>query len=156
MCHPDGHCAAHTPGGMIKSRGPFSDSTLRLTSWLLPSSPDQVHTVPLRRGRPSTPLSTTETGRSQPRKGIRPGYGGLPVTGNRRLPIYHGQKCDLRVRGESAGGASTRSARTAIMLHYKLSIPESQTKKAAPRVPGQERAMIPGSRLVLVLVLVFK
>jgi len=31
-----------------------------------------------------------------PRKGIRPGYGGLPVTGYRRFPVYHGQKNSQR------------------------------------------------------------
>ena len=37
------------------------------------------------------PLTPADTEAPQPRKGIQPGYGGLPVTGYRRFPVYRGQ-----------------------------------------------------------------
>ena len=48
------------------------------------------------------PLTPADTEAPQPRKGIQPGYGGLPVTGYRRFPVYRGQFPNLLVEKSDA------------------------------------------------------
>ena len=54
---------------------------------LLPSGPDTVQSISLRRTQTSTPLFPAGPHKIDPQPGIRPCYSGLQVTGHRYLPI---------------------------------------------------------------------